>query len=208
MDKQMLMDLVGQNSEERSKIDACRRLCPYIHDPDVLEALCREAIANDSFRVREAAIQALKEDPEAANRRFCRIARRSPNPARRRWALICLSLIACRNAKAAVLQGLNDPHRSVRTAAAFNAGLYCDPDVLNALELFFERDRPLFVMDGLCAAVKPFVPMMKRIGETCRRRLGHGELTEGPNASNKKNDLNFSSLGENSATAASIGTSE
>lgn len=194
MNRQSLIDPAKKNSqaptkessEGRSKIDAVCRLDPHFNDDDVLDLLVREAIDTDSRRVREAAIKTLKENPIEANRRFCRIARCSENPTDRRGALICLSLMECRNAKTAVLQGLNDPHRSVRIAAAVHIGLYNDPDVIDAFELFFERDRPFFIMDGVCSAFKPLVPLMKKIGKTCGRRLGHHDLTEAPNALDKK----------------------
>lgn len=79
-------------------------------------------------------------------------------------ALINLSLMECRNAKKAVMQGLNDPHGSVRIAAAFNTGLYCDSDVVNSLELFFERNRSFLVFYGVCRVVKTFFPVLKKLG--------------------------------------------
>jgi hypothetical protein len=164
MEKLFLMDQVNGCLENRVKINAIRRLGAYIEDPVVLDALCREAIETDSHRVREALINTLKSNPNEANQRFTRIVICSKNPTHRRWALINLSLMACRNAKEAVMHGLRDPHRSVRIAAAFNAGLYCDSDVANALELFFERDRPLFIVDSVCQAVKPLLPLMKKLG--------------------------------------------
>ena len=177
MDKQSLIDRINEHSEERSKIDVIGKLTPFVDEVDVLAALCREAVETDSHHVRETVIKALKGNPEAANRRFCWMARCSENPIHRRWALICLSLMECRNAKAAILQGLNDSHRSVRVAAVFHVGLYSDPDLLNAFELFFERDRPLFVMEGVCEAVKPFVPLMKKMGKIYSRYLRHDERT-------------------------------
>ena len=81
--------------------------------------------------------------------------------------MINLSLVECPNAKEAVIQGLKDPHRSVRIAAAFNAGLYCDSDVVNALELFFERHRPLLVLDGVCVSgSQTVVTVDEKVGES------------------------------------------
>lgn len=165
MNQRSLMSLVNKISEENLTIDAILQLGPYIDDPNVLDALCREAVETDDHLIREALIKTLKGCPEEANRRFATIACAANNPAHRRWGLINLSLMECRNAKEAVMQGLRDPHRSVRIAAAFNAGLYCDSDVVNALELFFERDRSLFVVDGLGQAAKPFIPLMKKLGK-------------------------------------------
>ena len=208
MDRSSLIDRIDENSQVQSKIDAIDHLAPFVDEADVLTALCREAVETDSHPVREAVIKTLKRNPEEANRRFCSIARCSESPVHRRWALICLSLMACRNAKAAVLQGLGDPHRSVRTAAALHIGLYRDPEVIDAFELFFERDRPLFIMDNVREALKPLAPLMKRIGKACRGHLRHDNLPAVSNALDKKNSINFSSIGEEPVNAASIGTSE
>lgn len=163
MNQRSLMDLVNKVSEENLTIDAILRLGPYIDDANVLDALCREAIETDDHLIREALIKTLKGNPEETNRRFAKIACDAKDPAHRRWALINLSLMECRNAEEAVMQGLRDPHRSVRIAAAFNAGLYCDNDIVNALELFFERDRTLFLLDGLRDAVRALLPLMKKL---------------------------------------------
>ena len=176
MEKLLLIEQVNGVSEDRVKIDAVRQLGPYIDDAEVLDGLCREAIETDSHRVREALIKTLKCNGDQANRRFSHIARCAKDPTDRRWALINLSLMECPNAKEAVLQGLKDPHRSVRIAAAFNAGLYCDTDVVNALELFFERSRPLFVLDGVCQAVKPFLPLMKRLSKIYGEYYHHDDI--------------------------------
>jgi len=163
MEKLELIKLLNEVSEDHLKVDAIRRLGLYINDAKVLDALCREAIKTDSHRVREALIKTLKGNQEEANRHFSRIAICAKNPSHRRWALINLSLMECCYAKEAVMQGLRDTHRSVRFAAAFNAGLYYDSDVVNALELFFERNRFLLVLDGLCQAGKPLLPLIKKV---------------------------------------------
>ena len=175
MDKLSLMNLVNAVSENPLKTDAIRKIEPYTNDTDVLDAMCREAIETDSHRVRKAMIKTLKCNGDQANRRFSHIARCAKDPTDRRWALINLSLMECPNAKEAVLQGLKDPHRSVRIAAAFNAGLYCDTDVVNALELFFERHRPLLVLDGVCQAVKPLLPLMKKLGRVYSQYYRHDD---------------------------------
>ena len=163
MDKLELIKLLKEVSEDNLKINAIRRLGPYINDVKVLDALCCEAIETDSHRVREALIKTLKGNQEEANRRFSRIAICAKNPTHRRWALINLSLMECCYAKEAVMQGLRDTHRSVRFAAAFNAGLYYDSDVVNALELFFERKCFLLVLDSVRQAGKPLLPLIKKI---------------------------------------------
>jgi hypothetical protein len=47
-----------------------------------------------------------------------------------------------------------------------NAGLHDDEDVLNTLEIFFARNRSLFVLDGVCQAAKHFRPLMQRLLKT------------------------------------------
>lgn len=163
MDKFELMKLLIETSEDHLKINAICQLVSYIDDSKVLDALCCEAIETDSHRIREALIKTLKGNQEEANRRFSRIAICAKNPTHRRWALINLSLMECCYAKEAVMQGLRDTHRSVRFAAAFNAGLYYDSDVVNALELFFERNRFLLVLDGVRQAGKPLLPLIKKL---------------------------------------------
>jgi len=163
MDKRSLINLVNTVSEDHLKINAIRQLDPNINDAKVLDALCREAIETDIHRVRDALIRTLKGNQDEANRRFSQIAICAKDPTHRRWALINLSLMECQDAKEAVMQGLRDTHRSVRFAAAFNAGLYYDSDVVNALELFFERNRFLLVLDGLCQAGKPLLPLIKKV---------------------------------------------
>jgi hypothetical protein len=163
MDKRSLINLVDSFSVSNLKINAIRPSGALIRDAKVLDTLCREAIETDSHRFREALIKILKSNPDEANRRFSEIAICAKDPTHRRWALINLSLMECDDAKEAVIQGLRDTHRSVRFAAAFNAGLYTDSDVVNALELFFERNRFLLVLDGLCQAGKPLLPLIKKV---------------------------------------------
>jgi len=104
----------------------------------VLDHLCKVAVETDFFDVREALIETLKDNADEANRRFIGYAIQSTDPSKRRRALMNLSLMECRNAKEAILQGLRDSFIEVRIAAAFYAGFYDDEDVLTALEHFFE----------------------------------------------------------------------
>lgn len=157
------MKLLNEVSEDHLKLSAIRRLGPHINDAKVLDALCHEAIDTVSPCVRDELIRTLKGNRGEAIRRFSRSAICAKNPTHRRWALINLSLMECDDAKEAVIQGLRDPHRSVRFAAAFNASLYYDSEVVNALELFFERNRFLLVLDGLCQAGKPLLPLIKKV---------------------------------------------
>jgi len=163
MDKRSLINLVNTVSEDHLKINAIRPSSPHIKDAKVLDALCREAIETDNHRFREALIQILKGNPDEANRRFSQIALCAKDPTHRRWALINLSLMECRDAKEAVMQGLRDTHRSVRIAAAFNTGLYNDSDVVNAFEMFFECNRFSLALDGLRQAAKPLLPLINKV---------------------------------------------
>ena len=178
MDKLELMKLLNEVSEDHLKLRAIHRLGPHINDAQVLDALCHEAIETVSPCVRDELIRTLKSNRGEANRRFSRIAIRAKDPTHRRWALINLSLMECDDAKKAVIQGLRDPHRLVRFAAAFNAGLYYDSDVVNALELFFERNRFLLVVDGLCQAGKPLLPLIKK-AKRIDRDYNHYDDTKG-----------------------------
>jgi hypothetical protein len=163
MEKLELIKLLNEVSEDHLKVDAIRRLGLYINDAKVLDALCREAIKTDSHSVRDELIRTLKGNQVEANRRFSQNAICAKDPAHRRWALINLSLMECCYAKEAVMQGLRDTHRSVRFAAAFNAGLYYDSDVVNALQLFFERNRFLLVLDNVRQAGKSLSPLIKKL---------------------------------------------
>ena len=178
MDKGLLIDLVDTASEDYFKINVIRQLEPYINDAKVLDAMCLEAIQTDSHRVREALIKILKGKPVEANRRFSQIAICANYPAYRRRALTNLSLMECRDAKEAVMHGLSDMHRSVRIAAALNTGLYNDRDVVNALELFFERNRFWLVLDGLRQAGNPLLPLREKVKKIFREYY-HYEKTKG-----------------------------
>lgn len=128
-------------SDSREKIKAVRALAPFTDDLRVMEALCEAAVTTTSHRLREHLIEALKFNPAGACMRFAEEALWSPTPSRRQWALVNLSLLDCREASEAVIHGLNDPHASVRRAAAMSAGLYDDAEVLRALERYFEKHR-------------------------------------------------------------------
>ena len=60
------------------------------------------------------------------------------------------------------MQGLRDMHRSVQIAAALNTGLYNDRDVVNALELFFERNRFWLVLEVLRQASNTLLPLIEK----------------------------------------------
>ncbi len=110
-------------------------------DSRVLDSLCKNAVETKDYEFRETLLDILKNNAEEAHKRFIDYAVHSPDPIQRRWALVNLSLMECRTAKEAVLNGLWDPDQEVRMAAAMNAGLYDDREVLAALEHFFATNR-------------------------------------------------------------------
>lgn len=110
-------------------------------DNSVLFSLCKNAVETKDYKFREALIEILKNNAEEACKCFSDYAIQSSNANQRRWALVNLSLMECRTAKEAVLHGLQDPVRKVRMAAALNAGLYDDQEVLAALQHFFTTNR-------------------------------------------------------------------
>jgi len=68
----------------------------------------------------------------------------------RKWALVNLSLMECRNARVAVVHGLQDTSHAVQQAAALNIGLYHDPDFLKKVEQFFEHKGLKMMFQSLC----------------------------------------------------------
>lgn len=163
MEKKKLLNLLINTSEEESQINAAHRLSKYMRDRGVLNLLCTTVVEAISEKLRDALIETLKLNPEEANRWFKNCAINSPNPAKRRRALIALSLMECQTAKEAVIQGLQDPHRSVRIGAALNAGLYYDKDVIKALENYFEKKPLDFTLDSFAEAVKKAWHKKRRI---------------------------------------------
>ena len=134
-------------------------------DGKVLDLLCKNAVETRHYDIREALINLLKNNSEEANLRFVDYALHSSDSGHRRWALVNLGLMECRTAKEAVLKGLQDPDVEVRMAAALNAGLYSDKDVLKALEHFFETSRFACVHNFVALIARQFLrnnrPKMK-----------------------------------------------
>jgi len=154
IEKKALLNLLINTSDEDSQIDATRRLTTYIRDRGVLYFLCTTAVEVISKKLRDALIKTLKLSSEEVNRWFENCAINSPNPAQRRRALIVLSLMECKTAKKAVIQGLQDSNRSVRIGAALNAGLYFDKEVINALENYFEKIPFDFTWESVAGTAK------------------------------------------------------
>lgn len=155
MDLQKHIDQVNGLSGDHLTIQAALVLASFTEDRQVMDALCEAAVSTPSHKVREALIDVLKNNPTGACKRFSDYALWSNNPSCRKWALVNLSLMACRAAKNAVISGLSDPDTSVRKAAAMSTGLYDDKDVLDAQERYFESHRfgltLSFIGDGIAA---------------------------------------------------------
>ena len=117
-----ILQIIGL-SEVREKISAARALASFTDDAQVTAALCETAVYTTSHRLREVLIDVLKSNPAGACLRFSDYALWAPVPSCRKWALVNLSLLDCREAKEAVIGGLSDPDAAVRKAAAMNAGL-------------------------------------------------------------------------------------
>lgn len=122
-------------------IDAARMLADSTNNSRVMDALCAAAVCTDSHKLRDVLIDVLKTNRAGACIRFSDDALWSKNPMVRKWALVNLSLLRCRDAKNAVISGLYDVDADVRKAAALNTGLYDDTDVQDALERYFENHR-------------------------------------------------------------------
>ena len=122
-------------------IDAARALAGATNNAEVMDALCLAAVRTDSHKLRETLIEVLETNSAGACVRFSNDALWSQNPTVRKWALVNLSLMRCRDAKDAVISGLYDVDAAVRMAAAINTGLYDDADVKAALDFYFEHHR-------------------------------------------------------------------
>jgi len=109
----------------------------------VVDHFCKLAVETTYCDVRDALLETLKDSADEASKRFIAYAMQASDPSVRRRALINLSLMGCYHAPKAVLQGLRDPSREVRIAAAFFAGFYDDEEVQDALEIFL---RPILLM--------------------------------------------------------------
>lgn len=158
MERDVCISCLAGDGKESQRIAAARRLSHLTEDPEVMDALCATAVRTVDYRLREVLIGILKASPAGASMRFIDYAMWASIPAVRQFALLNLSLLECRDAKFAVINGLRDPDASVRRAAALNAGLYKDQGVINALEHYFERHRfsltASFAKEGIWAFLK------------------------------------------------------
>jgi HEAT repeat protein len=157
MERQAHIDQLYAMSDDRQTIQSARALAGYTDDARVMDALCSAAIYTKSQRVREVLISVLKNNPAGACMRFAEDAQFSANSGRRKWALVNLSLMGCRQANDAVINGLKDADASVRRAAALSTGLYADKKTLRAQERYFENNRfgltIAFIGEGLAALI-------------------------------------------------------
>ena len=81
----------------------------------------------------------------------------------------------CRTAQDTALHGLLDRDRTVRRAAAENAGLYTEAAIRSALEDFYEKHRLDLVLECLRQGIKP---PGRPVRAENRIWVSHLELTE------------------------------
>ncbi len=141
MNQQQLKGCMKKASTRQEYMATKDQNQPVTMGSSVLDALCQNAVETKDYEFREALLDILKNNAEEVHKRFIDYAVHSPDPIQRRWALVNLSLMECGTAREAVLSGLRDPNTEVRIAAAMNAGLYDDREVLAALEHFFATNR-------------------------------------------------------------------
>lgn len=155
MNIQTLLDQLKDSSNEATQINAVQELKSVLEKDCVLETLCRTAVGPVGAKVREAILAALQPTAEKANGWFVAAARDARHAARRRLALLNLSLMECRSAESreVILQGLKDPDEAIQHAAALCAGFFDDTQFLTEVERFLERNR--FVL--ACAGVQRMI---------------------------------------------------
>ena len=123
MGKQILIDALKRDRSDAQKLTVVRKLKAFLNDVDVVRALCFESIQTDSHELRAAIIDILRRKEERANPYFAHMAVNAKSATLRMWALVNLSLMECKSAKTAVVNGLNDASGKVQHAAALNIGL-------------------------------------------------------------------------------------
>lgn len=138
MQIQQILRRMVDDSETTAKIKGAYGLMPFVHDSRVLDVLCEAAVTTTRHRFRCALIDILKGNAAGACKRFSDDVLWSKNPTARKWALVNLSLMGCKDAKNAVISGLYDPDATVREAAALNVGLYADETVQAVFDRYFE----------------------------------------------------------------------
>jgi len=149
MGKHTLIAALFRDIDESEKKSAVRKLQNLLTETDVVLALCLVTLQTESHELRSYIIQALKSIAETVNPYFARMAVNAQSATMRKWALVNLSLMECKNAKTAVMSGLRDSSHLVQQAAALNIGLYRDPDFLKEVEVFFERNSPIPIIFDL-----------------------------------------------------------
>jgi hypothetical protein len=92
-----------------------------------------------------------------------------------RWALVNLALLnwGTDAVRKLVLDGLYHPGKNIQEAAALSIGLFDDPDFLRAASDFMERDRLLYVKEGMRV-------FAARISEFTNRLAEKGGRTKKP----------------------------
>ncbi|MFZ0131558.1 MAG: hypothetical protein WAK95_03375 [Desulfobacterales bacterium] len=162
MKNSVLLSQLKDTYKDTLPLDSVQELERLTVDADFINVLCSMSVESVSHELRTEIIKMLQSNEVDANEWFKDCALKSPKSSCRRWALINLSLMQCKTAKVAVLKGLKDRCRKVRIAAAFNAGLYRDDDVLTALEHYFETERFDFAWDIITDEVKKLIGKRKK----------------------------------------------
>jgi hypothetical protein len=140
------------NVGEPDLLQAISSLAPLIGEESVLETLCRMSVEKKGDDLRVTLLKILKPQSNAAGVFLAGFVFSESDPSIRKRALVNLCLLKCRDQLCAVMKGFDDAHEGVRRAAAYNAGLYSDPDFLMQVTDYFER-RPFYLLWDLAVRI-------------------------------------------------------
>lgn len=165
MEKQQWLDRLRDHGSISTRIGAACELVQYLDDSEVVDCLCRVAATTQSRQLRKEIVMTLRYNPREVGRKLGDLAVDHPAASCRRQAFFLLSELDCRDAGEAIMKGLEDPIGSVRRAAAFNAGLYTDPEMVAAFRGFFAHHESAFIREAAYRALEwlqPFRPWNDR----------------------------------------------
>jgi hypothetical protein len=140
----------------------------------MLDSQCRLAIDSIDHKQRDQILNRLSDYSEEACRRFADMALNADTIHTRKQALINLGLLECKNARDAIMAGLQDNHSEIAMAAALSIGLYDDPDFLKAAERCLEFHRFALVR----IACRQFIDSLKQRARRNKHSL-HMNLNNG-----------------------------
>lgn len=185
MEKRQWLDRLRDHGSISTRISAACELVRYLEDSEVVDNLCRIAAMTQSRKLRKAIVMTLRYNPGKVGPKLADLAVNHPAAACRRQAFFLLSELDCRDAREAVMEGLEDPIGSVRRAAAFNAGLYNDPEMAAALIRFFVHHESAFIREAAYRAwewLQPYRTLNDR-GFEIRRTRTVARPSRGPHLS-------------------------